>query len=53
LTPQSSNSREAQQKETVLVTGGSGFVGLHTISQLLGKNYKVKATIGNAAKKTK
>jgi nucleoside-diphosphate-sugar epimerase len=40
-----------EQKETVLVTGGSGFVGLHAISQLLSKNYKVKATIRNAARK--
>jgi nucleoside-diphosphate-sugar epimerase len=40
-----------EQKATVLVTGGSGFVGLHTISQLLGKNYSVKATIRNTAKK--
>ena len=39
-----------EQKETVLVTGGSGFVGLHAISQLLRRNYKVKATIRNVAK---
>jgi nucleoside-diphosphate-sugar epimerase len=40
-----------EQKETVLVTGGSGFVGLHAVSQLLSKNYKVKTTVRNAAKK--
>ena len=39
------------QKETVLVTGGSGFVGLHAIAQLLSKNYQVKATVRNAVKK--
>lgn len=31
--------------ETVLVTGGSGFVGMQIILQLLKKSYKVKATL--------
>lgn len=31
--------------ETVLVTGGTGFVGVHCILQLLNKGYKVKTTI--------
>lgn len=39
------------RKETVLVTGGSGFVGLHTISLLLRRNYEVRATIRDVAKK--
>ncbi len=39
------------QKETVLVTGGSGFVGLHAVSQLLARNCKVRATVRNVAKK--
>ena len=33
--------------ETVLVTGGTGFVGIHTILQLLQKGYKVKTTLRN------
>jgi len=37
--------------KTVLVTGGSGFVGSHTIVQLLQKGYKVKTTIRSIAKK--
>ena len=40
-----------EQKETVLLTGGSSFVGLHAIAQLLSKNYQVKATVRNVAKK--
>ena len=31
--------------ETVLVTGGSGFIALHCIDQLLEKGYKVRTTI--------
>ena len=30
---------------TVLVTGGSGFLGLHTILQLLERGYRVRATV--------
>jgi nucleoside-diphosphate-sugar epimerase len=38
-------------KQTVLVTGGSGFVGVHTISQLLQKGYTVKTTLRSLSKK--
>ncbi len=40
-----------ENKETVLVTGGTGFVGVHTILQLLQQGYKVKTTIRSSAKK--
>lgn len=33
------------QKEMVLVTGGSGFIAVHTIAQLLDKGYAVRATL--------
>ena len=33
--------------ETILVTGGSGFIGTHCISQLLEKGYRVRTTIRN------
>ena len=36
-----------ENMETVLVTGGTGFVGIHTILQLLQKGYKVKTTLRN------
>ena len=35
----------------VLVTGASGYIALHTIYQLLQKNYQVRGTIRNSAKK--
>ena len=31
--------------DKVLVTGGSGFIALHCIDQLLGKGYAVRTTI--------
>ena len=31
--------------ETVLVTGGTGFIGLHCLQQLLDEGYKVRTTI--------
>jgi len=37
--------------KTVLVTGGSGFVGIHSIFQLLNQGYKVHTTIRSLAKK--
>ncbi|WP_215241820.1 SDR family oxidoreductase [Dyadobacter helix] len=37
--------------KTVLVTGGSGFVGIHTILQLLQKGFQVHTTIRTLAKK--
>jgi nucleoside-diphosphate-sugar epimerase len=37
--------------KTVLVTGGSGFVALHCIQQLLNKGYKVRATLRSLNKK--
>ncbi|UOB17482.1 SDR family oxidoreductase [Abyssalbus ytuae] len=38
-------------KETVLVTGGTGFLGAHTIIQLLQQGYKVKTTIRSLKRK--
>ena len=39
--------------ETVLVTGGTGFVGAHIILQLLQKGYNVKTTLRSINSKTK
>lgn len=39
-----------ENKETVLVTGGTGFVGFHTILQLLRQGYTVKTTVRSLAK---
>jgi dihydroflavonol-4-reductase len=36
--------------ERVLVTGGSGFLGVHTIAQLLGSGYEVRTTVRSAAR---
>ena len=36
--------------QTVLVTGGTGFVGIHTILQLLQQGYTVKTTIRTLSK---
>ncbi|WP_042723137.1 aldehyde reductase [Flavobacterium sp. B17] len=40
-----------QTKKTVLVTGGTGFLGVHTILQLLKQGYEVKTTLRSLAKK--
>lgn len=40
-----------KEKETVLVTGGSGFVAIHCIVQLLSQNYQVRATLRSLGKK--
>ncbi|MDJ1466884.1 aldehyde reductase [Cytophagaceae bacterium DM2B3-1] len=40
-----------ENKETVLVTGGTGFVGMHIILQLLQKGYHVKTTLRNLTTK--
>ncbi|WP_312900345.1 SDR family oxidoreductase [Chryseobacterium taichungense] len=40
-----------QTKTTVLVTGGTGFLGVHTILQLLQQGYEVKTTLRSLAKK--
>jgi len=40
-----------ENSETVLVTGGTGFVGVNCIYQLLQKGYKVKTTIRSMNKK--
>ncbi|WP_020531228.1 SDR family oxidoreductase [Flexithrix dorotheae] len=40
-----------ENKETVLVTGGTGFVGIHLILQLLQNGYRVKTTIRNINRK--
>jgi nucleoside-diphosphate-sugar epimerase len=46
------NSMENSEKNTlVLVTGGTGFVGIYTILQLLQKGYKVKTTIRSLKRK--
>ncbi len=37
--------------KTVLVTGGTGFVGIHAILQLLKKGYRVHTTLRSLAKK--
>ncbi|WDF57218.1 SDR family oxidoreductase [Mucilaginibacter sp. KACC 22063] len=36
----------------VLVTGGSGFVGIHAIRQLLEQDYQVKTTVRSLSRKT-
>ena len=40
------------EKKVVLVTGGSGFVGVHCIVQLLQRNYSVRTTLRSMRKKT-
>ncbi|MUV04698.1 NAD-dependent epimerase/dehydratase family protein [Flavobacterium rakeshii] len=39
------------KKETVLVTGGSGFLGVHTLLQLLQLGYTVRTTVRSLTKK--
>ena len=39
------------QKETVLVTGGSGFIGIYCILQLLQEGYKVRTTVRQEKRK--
>ncbi len=41
-----------KSKDTALVTGGTGFVGIHIILQLLQKGYKVKTTLRNLNRKS-
>jgi len=41
-----------EDKGTVLVTGGTGFVARQTILQLLQKGYRVRTTVRNPASKT-
>ncbi len=38
--------------ETILITGGSGFLALHVIKQALEKNYKVRTTIRNKSRES-
>lgn len=40
-----------QTKKIVLVTGGTGFLGIHTVLQLLQQGYEVKTTLRSLAKK--
>lgn len=42
---------QQMNNQTVLVTGGTGFVAVHTILQLLQKNYNVKTTLRSLEKK--
>ncbi|MFZ1398818.1 MAG: aldehyde reductase [Candidatus Promineifilaceae bacterium] len=41
------------ENSTVLVTGASGFIGMHCILQLLEQGYQVKGTVRSAAKAEK
>ncbi|MCS3531871.1 aldehyde reductase [Chryseobacterium sp. JUb7] len=43
--------KNVQTKTTVLVTGGTGFLGVHTVLQLLLQGYEVKTTLRSFAKK--
>ena len=38
------------KKETVLVTGASGYIALHCISELLKQGYKVKGSLRDMSK---
>jgi nucleoside-diphosphate-sugar epimerase len=40
-----------QTNKTVLVTGGTGFLGVHTVLQLLQQGYEVKTTLRSLTKK--
>lgn len=42
-----------EDKATVLVTGGTGFVGLHIVLQLLQQGYNVRTTVRNLKSKDK
>lgn len=39
-------------KKTMLVTGGTGFLGLHLVAQLLNRGYLVRTTVRNLNKQT-
>lgn len=43
--------KNVQTKTTVLVTGGTGFLGIHAVLQLLQQGYEVKTTLRSLAKK--
>jgi nucleoside-diphosphate-sugar epimerase len=43
--------KNVEEKQTVLVTGGTGFLGVHTVLQLLQQGYEVKTTLRSLAKK--
>ena len=43
--------KNVQKKTTVLVTGGTGFLGIHTVLQLLQQGYEVKTTLRSLSKK--
>ena len=37
--------------KTVLVTGASGFIGLHCVDQLLSQGYEVRGTVRSLSRK--
>src|SRR5947207_15675867 len=41
----------SEARQTVLVTGGTGFVGAHCILQLLNQGYRVRTTLRSLSKK--
>jgi nucleoside-diphosphate-sugar epimerase len=43
---------QEREMSTVLVTGGSGFIGSHTILQLLAAGYKVRTTVRSLNRET-
>jgi nucleoside-diphosphate-sugar epimerase len=51
ICPLQNKHMQTSNKQSVLVTGGSGFVALHCIQQLLTKGYEVKTTLRSLSRK--